>query len=192
MSDPQWKFLEEVFLSNSISAALGHSSTYKKQNLTEQERRKRSEILGEALKHDLCEVVAKHYSSRPVNPKHHAQHIGAIARHLSRKHTALLDNGRFRFGTAQKALNLYLKFLWCADRIPMPPDCPVDAKVLGKLPLSSPLKAIKWTQIKDKATYCNLVSMARIVAGNEPLAEWELRVWPATGCSAWVTSTSQN
>lgn len=191
MTNQQWEFLEEVFLSNSMSAALGHSSTYDR-TLTEEKRRKGSEKLRETLKSDLCKVVAKHYSSRPATPKDHAQHISAIARHLSRKHAAILDKGRFRYGIAQKALNLYLKFLWCADRIPIPPDCPLDAKVIGKLPPLSPLKAIKWTQIKDKATYCNLISAIRIVAGSELLAKWELRVWPAKGCSTWVISKSQN
>ena len=46
-----------------------------------------------------------------------------------------MDGGAMKFGRAQKFFNMYFKFMWCAGKIPTPPHCPFDRKILyGKLP----------------------------------------------------------
>jgi hypothetical protein len=49
-----------------------------------------------------------------------------------------------RIGLAQKALNLYLKYLWCLGEIHEPPHCPLDSIVLGQVP---GCKDVRWTLI---------------------------------------------
>lgn len=41
-----------------------------------------------------------------------------------------LRGGKLKFGRAQKILNGYLKYLWCAGRINTPPHCPFDDRVI--------------------------------------------------------------
>lgn len=178
MSDQAWNFLEEVFLSNSISAALGRSSTYESPSSAN------SEALGKVLRSELCELV-KEYAS-PVLEESHIQNIAKLAHHVTGCCAPLLKGGYLRFGVAHKALNLYLKFLWCAGRIPAPPHCPFDGKVIAELhklrKLPANLRDLSWTQMNE-ATYRELVSAAKERLKDEPLAKWELRTWPATGCS---------
>lgn len=46
----------------------------------------------------------------------------------------------FRIGSAQKALNLYRKYLWCLGYIPFPPHCPFDATIIDQLPVCQKIK----------------------------------------------------
>jgi hypothetical protein len=84
----------------------------------------------------------------------------------------LLAGGKFRIGTAQKALNLYLKYLWCLGKIRMPPHCPFDAQIIKKIP-KSPCQS--WTKLKDEEEYLKLVAAANDTANPLSLAVWELR-----------------
>lgn len=79
---------------------------------------------------------------------------------------------RFRIGVAQKALNLYLKYLWCLDRIPVPPHCPFDSTVLRELELE-----FSWTRSSKIEDYKSWVEHAKVAAGTKTLAEWELQLW---------------
>ncbi len=108
---------------------------------------------------------------RPVGDAAHVRRIVALADRLTREHPRALVRGRFRIGPAQKALNLYLKYLWSAGWIPMPPHCPFDAVIMGALPYRH---RVSWTQLDAPEGYQKLVSVAREVAGSVPLAEWEL------------------
>jgi hypothetical protein len=85
-----------------------------------------------------------------------------------------LKNGRFRIGIAQKALNLYLKYLWCVGLIPMPPHCPFDSSIIGHLP---ECMNFNWTAIDSIDDYQKLVNSARKKADDKPIAEWELELW---------------
>lgn len=40
-----------------------------------------------------------------------------------------LEGGHLNYGVSQKVLNLYLKYLWCLDLIPIPPHFPVDSRI---------------------------------------------------------------
>ena len=128
----------------------------------------RNEFRG-ALRRTLDEY-AESYAT-PVGSDVHVRRIGVLADRLSRGHPEALADGRFRIGPAQKALNLYLKYLWSAGWIPRPPHCPFDAVVISALPYRS---RISWTALDSLDGYRTLVSVATAVAGTVPLAEWEL------------------
>jgi hypothetical protein len=100
--------------------------------------------------------------------------LKALSERLSQDHADALRAGRFRFGTAQKALNLYLKYLWCIGRVPTPPHCPFDYQVISTLP---GWQAIKRTALTSRAKYLHLVAAARKRADGVPLAEWELKLY---------------
>ena len=186
MNTQRWKFLEGVFLSNAIASALGHSSTYAIKD------EKGRETVRDALRSELCDLARK-YACKVVGADAHVENIEELARRVSARCGSSLKCNRLRFGVAQKALNLYLKFLWCAGRIQdTPPHCPFDSTVIdtlrrnlreqNRLPSGWKNTWNKWTEVDDKDIYCEWVKAATIVAGNESLAEWELRVWPTKGC----------
>ena len=172
MTDPQWRFLEDVFLSNAIGVSFSvraGGGIYLKGATGDQ----RLELRG-AVRRELLRLA--HGYSVSVIEEQHIQNISELASSVSRTCEPALHDGCFRFGIAQKALNVYLKYLWCADRIPIPPHCPFDAIIIGKLKLTLGCPD-QWTKIVDAAPYREWVSAARLVAGAKSLAEWELGVW---------------
>jgi hypothetical protein len=77
-------------------------------------------------------------------------------------------------GPAQKALNPFLKYQWCAGWIPSPPHCPFDALIIGQLPAT--LRTAR-TALDDLRHYQRLVDAARQAAGGLSIAEWELHLY---------------
>ena len=110
----------------------------------------------------------------PVTEEEHLSNLIRLADDFTSKFPHFLKNKRFRIGIAQKALNLYLKYLWCADLISQPPHCPFDSIVINRLPNCSDLR---WTSIDTIEDYQRLVQNARRVADGKSIAEWELEVW---------------
>jgi hypothetical protein len=127
------------------------------------------------VKTDLVKALeefSQHYSSAGMSDRGHVLNIGRLADRMTERCGSLLYENRFRIGVAQKALNLYLKYLWCIDLIPEPPNCPFDRTIIQEL---DGCHGINWSQFDDMATYDLLVTAARIRAGGQTLAEWELR-----------------
>jgi hypothetical protein len=170
-ADRKWLFLDEVFLSNAIGAALGHSGTYKKEGGPKD----KSEILGRALIAQLRKLAAAY--SVPVDEEEHINNIRALAKNISAGCAECLKGGGLRFGVAHKALNVYLKFLWCEGRITMPPHCPFDDGMIKKLNKHLPRGCGRqWTR-GTEGDYRAWVTAAKVLAGTKPLAEWELELY---------------
>lgn len=60
-------------------------------------------------------------SENPVSDEHHCDAIARIADTLSSEFGEILAEGRLRFGTSQKAFNLYLKYLWALNEAQIHP-----------------------------------------------------------------------
>lgn len=171
-SDLKWRFLEEVFLSNAIGDAFSvraGGGIYAPGTDDDQRWKLRDAVKG------LLRRLASKYST-VVGEEEHIQNIAEFSNELSSSCGHLLAQGRFRFGIAQKALNVYLKYLWCAERIPVPPHCPFDSIVINKLklPVDCPYQ---WTKVDDASVYRRWVHAAKAVAGNQSLSDWELSIW---------------
>lgn len=123
MTELQWHFLDGEFLTLTINGALQRSSTYATESDHDRETVRRK------LKSNLREI-AKSYSAA-VGEEQHIRNIQELASRLNRDCARFLNGGCLRFGIAQKALNLYLKYLWCPGRIPLPPHCPFDDRVIN-------------------------------------------------------------
>jgi hypothetical protein len=213
---PQLKraFLEDEFLTLSISGALQHSGTYKKEeehNPQENEREKKErqkaqrkkhtkeqEQLQSALRSGLCIVATKYISEGGVKKEDHLKNIHLLVAYVNKSCSPFLKDDTLRLGIAQKALNLYLKYLWCVGIIKAtPPHCPFDRTVLQdflKLPDN-------WTEVNDDPVYEQWVTKAekaRDDAQCESLAEWELFVWNSSrpgrkaGCPLTSNSTTES
>jgi hypothetical protein len=191
------KFLEELeFPSATMNATLvgrGSGEVYKPTATLPQRQTVRYE-----LQRALLDLVALYPSSTvdsTVDEDAHVENIITLAKGVSAEVGKYLIGDGLTVGRAQKALNLYLKYLWCAGRKLMPPHCPFDGIVIGildKLPELPPtLKTshwsektgqwtetpIPWTAIADRDKYCELVKAARDRIKDESLAVWELRAW---------------
>lgn len=138
--------------------------------------------LHRGLSHAL-DTLAREYA-HPVSEEQHLRHIGELADRISADCPGALRGNRFRLGPAQKALNLFLKYLWCAGWIPTPPHCPFDSIIIGTLPHAS---RCAWTDLDSMAQYQQLVAAARRIAGDRTLAQWELEVYETLASRTRVT-----
>jgi hypothetical protein len=82
--------------------------------------------------------------------------------------------GKFKISHAQKSLSVYLKHLWCLDKIQEPPVCPVDRKILEKA--GAPVAKRAWTRIDNVKDYKEQLEYIKIKAeeSNKSIATWEL------------------
>lgn len=167
-------FIIDQVLVNSIGAAFQHAGVYVGGLDTLDPRKKE-------LRTDLRErlIALGDTYKNPVDENKHCQNVEKLAKELTTAHKdkGLLRNDRFRIGIAQKALNLYLKYLWCLDEIPEPPHCPIDREIIKVL--SIPWKerdSYNWTQLDDLKKYKELIGMCKDKAEGS-VAEWELKEW---------------
>lgn len=166
------QFLKYEFFDWTIRGAFGRGNVYEK-TAGDTERGN----LHEALRSSLERLIPRYgvAVSDDDDDEYHIQNIVDLSKELSEKHAGVLNDKCFRIGTAQKALNLYLKYLWCVGKVLRPPHCPFDANIIGKLKLPSNT-CRTWTQLKDIEDYKKWVVAAKAEAGGTPLAVWELRL----------------
>jgi hypothetical protein len=153
-------------MSNAIISALQHNKTYRPGTGDPLRPRFRSALANIMRQESQVYLQA-------VSDDQHCAVIRTISDSLSQSFSDGLIGGRFRYGTAQKALNLYLKFLWRLGRIPTPPHCPVDRIVLKKGGIDA-----MWTKSDSEAEYRRWIETLRRKARPLSLADWEYQVWP--------------
>jgi hypothetical protein len=161
------EFLHDQFLAMSISASLQHAGIYK-DKISDDERNE----FRNALRKKLREISTEY--DHPVGEARHEDNIELLANRMSDQFGGIFKDGKYRIGLAQKALNLYLKYLWCEEEIPTPPHCPFDRMIIEELLKKKP---INWTDMDDIEDYRELVSVAEKKAKGLSLAEWELKTY---------------
>lgn len=127
MNSEQFDYLKSELFSLTLMGTVQRGKLYQKDSSEHQRKAFRR-----ALRFEL-ERLAEQYRG-VVSERRHFANIERLSRTLSGKHAKALSGKRFRIGSAQKALNLYLKYMWCLGHIPIPPHCPFDARVLSKVP----------------------------------------------------------
>lgn len=123
----------------------------------------------------LQRLVQEQYRNGPVTGSTHIQNIEDLCNQISSAFGDLLQERRFRIGVGQKLLNLHLKYLWCLNKINMPPHFPIDRIILEELKM--PGADTNWTKFDDIETYKEIIANAEKTAKDLPLAEWELAVF---------------
>jgi len=180
MTEAQRRFLKTVRVSceasamqNSILAAFQHGGIYKESTGTAYREDFRCALRLEIRK------IATGYSGK-VGEETHCDNIGKLADSITRQFSKILKGDRFRIGTAQKALNLYLKFLWCLGIHPVPPPhCPLDRTILEKAGVRG-----AWTKLDCMKTYQEWIGRVKVKANGKSIGEWELESWQAAKPSA--------
>ncbi len=166
------QFLLSQLFNMTLAATVQHSPTYQK-DASEKEK----VSFRKSLQNSLVSISEQYRGE--ISETTHCKNIQVLAKELSANHRNALDKGRFRIGSAQKALNLYLKYLWCLGRIGMPPHCPVDGIILNELAKTTGYKKIGWTRLDSITMYEEIICKAKEVAGKLPLSEWELQFYNA-------------
>ncbi|WP_394202141.1 hypothetical protein [Shewanella waksmanii] len=130
---------------------------------------KQSSMVRRAIRQQLVELQALYVKGGQSEADHIAV-ISHLANQISQSHQAWLHQGRFRFGVAQKLINLYLKYLWCAELIAEPPHCPIDGIIRDLANLD-----YYWISNDSAQDYINAISQLKIIAAPNSLALWELQ-----------------
>lgn len=183
------RFLADEFFAASWNAAVQRNTTFAK--LDEQDSKDKKDEFRKCLKEEIFKMLPE-YAETSVS---HEQHLNNIKRLIdkSEKYSDILkdcgteENGnsdpnstRMKAATAQKILNVMLKYCWCAGWINMPPDMPIDSRVLAelnKLNKNEKQFKISWTKdLKKTDDYKNVINAAEATV-DEPLAIWELKIW---------------
>ena len=131
-------------------------------------------VFRDALTQAIRAEAVRYVQTIRVLDTEHCEAIRRISDVASAKFGHILLNQRFRYGTAQKAFNLYLKYIWRLGVLGAgkPPHCPVDGQVLKAAGLVG-----KWTHSDDEQEYMRWIEGIRKVAGKLALADWEYGIW---------------
>ncbi|MEQ9426119.1 MAG: hypothetical protein RJQ09_16970 [Cyclobacteriaceae bacterium] len=164
----------EKAASKAISAATQHNSLYSKQikdkekfpiregwtqyliKLSEKfkvqvsERSYESEIL--ALKDSMNQQFKKYF--------------------LEVEHPKYRYAAGFRISHSQKSIGVFLKHLWCMDKIVTPPQCPVDRIILEKAEIK--YQKANWAYVNTIEEHRKKIEQLKASSGHSNLAEWEL------------------
>lgn len=121
----------------------------------------------------LSSKVLPQYNRLLDEPQHY-RNIDGLIDFATRVGKTVLDKEGYKYGVAQKLLNLALKYHWCLGLSEEPPHCPVDRIVISKTKYKG---KINWTQITQRAKYEEVIEEVRRLAKAKGLsmAEWELK-----------------
>lgn len=164
------KFIENELWYLSLTGAFQRNSVYT-ENIDDNNGKKK-EAFKKKLKEHIVEIAQRYHVF--VSDE---EHVGNMLALIALNNDEILKDGKLTFGTVQKLLNLYLKYMWCTDRLAhIPPHCPVDSIILKS---SKQYKYKSWTQLDCKNEYMLYITDLRERANevNLNLAEWELSVF---------------
>lgn len=156
------------FMDATIRAGLTRGTPVYKPNISKPKK----DTVRDAIKEKLCKYATSFYMERVVEHEEHISTIKRFAREISEAYSDNLLNGKLVFGRAQKLLNLYLKYLWCADIMKYePPHCPVDSIISNEVD-----GHYTWTTSDIEKEYRDIVKLIKQKAEAEELsmAVWEL------------------
>ena len=127
---------------------------------------------------NVMAYIRHHLLPQYVNTVSEEQHLTNIQELVAEATTygiVVLKDG-YRYGIAQKLLNLMLKYMWCLGHIAEPPHCPIDRIVIDKTSLKG---RVNWTEIVDQTQYVRVINSVKAVANVKQLsvAQWELEYY---------------
>src|SRR5438094_8884798 len=100
-------------LAKSFQGALQRNPTYR-EGVAEAKRKEFRAEWAKLIREESC---CYFQPAQPVSDIQHCETIRRVSENLSRRFEKILEEGRLRFGTSQKALNLYLKYLWRLGKV---------------------------------------------------------------------------
>lgn len=175
------KFIHYEILASTLLAGFMHAKIYNpKSNLNKKELESAKTKMRWDIKQCLVNI-GKNYTDHKVNNEQHIKNINQLKDCITTKYNLILFKGEFRFGIAQKLLNLYLKYLWALGWIiPIPPHCPIDSTVSKTL--NHEYKFSKSDSVDEYKKIIEKTNQVAIKNGNR-IAEWEMNEFLETNYS---------
>lgn len=125
------------------------------------------------IRAQLDDLLAQ-YNQKKMGESEHIAQIEQFAQDISQQFGEILHEQTFRFGVAQKLLNLHLKYLWSAGFLMRePPHCPIDNILRDKVNL-----AYHWVSSNSSSDYQAAIAQLKQYAHGSSLAMWELKQSP--------------
>lgn len=164
------KYLERELWILAWNASVQHATLYRNgawQNSRDEIDRFRRKVIEHIKNHIIPQYKG------PVEELRHCENIRGLIAYANEVDTGVLGKEGYKYGVAQKVLNLALKYYWCLGLIEEPPHCPVDKIVIDKTPFRG---KVNWTQMLNEREYLNIISAIRSLAAkeNRSIAQWEL------------------
>ena len=119
-------------------------------------------------------LIPQYYAG--CTEEQHYYNIERLINYANDVDPGILKTVGYKYGVAQKLLNLALKYYWCLGLINDPPHCPVDRIIISKTKHSG---IINWTQITEKSEYQKVIEEIKVLAGKSQLSipAWELTIF---------------
>lgn len=121
----------------------------------------------------LSSQIIPMYDKVEVNEEQHYRNIDALVAYANSVGGKVLGELGYKYGIAQKLLNLVLKYHWCLGAVTEPPHCPVDRIVIDK----TRSRGESWTRIVRRAEYQMIIEDIKRLAGTQSVAAWELSMY---------------
>ena len=168
--DRKTEYLERELWILAWNASVQHAALYKNgvwQNQRDQIDIFKSKIIG----HVKTKVLPQYNVT--VGEEQHCRNIRDLINYANTIDAGLLGENGYKYGAAQKVLNLCLKYYWCLGQIKEPPHCPIDKIIIDKTIYRG---KINWTQMLTEKEYLKVISAVRSLADREncSIAQWEL------------------
>ncbi|MCI1265115.1 MAG: hypothetical protein LKG19_00990 [Saprospiraceae bacterium] len=160
------KLKSELIWAATRQGAFQRSNIYLNGQINNDKKRAFREFIKKFL---FDNIFKKHYKTK-INEEQLYNLIADLQKHSQLNFNEILKGGELRFGNAQKVINLYLKSMWIAEWLDIPPHFPVDRiiqNIMGTI--------LPWTNM-DKAGYNSIIVKAQklmLADGYTELAEWE-------------------
>lgn len=176
-------FLLDEFFENSWNAAVQRNQTYN-DNVSKEDKK----LLKNNVKQIVIEMLDE-YSEKKIDDDVHYENIDKIITNIPDSLNQELKETKLKAATAQKVLNMMLKYCWCRGWIKEPPQMPIDDMNIKKLiteankqskfdNVDTIKKYSSWTKkIEDLEDYKNIIKSIRKILYKKSLAKWELENW---------------
>lgn len=151
----QIKFLKEQLWASTIRAATTRAGEIYKPGTTKEDKAK--------FKAELYEyvnvMIHNHYEAKVPDDQTHLFNISNLKEFASNFGFVC-----FRYGHAQKVLNLFLKYMWSLGLVKEPPHFPVDRLIQQKMKIKN---SSNWTKDMEEDQYTKVIEEARALAKRE-------------------------
>jgi hypothetical protein len=153
------------------SASVQRSNLYKERDGHTQEKN----LFRERITEFLSLKVMPLYKYQ-ISEEDHYKNIDALINYAEKIKGTLLAADGYKYGVAQKLLNLALKYYWCLGLIAEPPHCPIDRIVISE---TKSKNFINWTRITKKSEYEEVIEDVKRLAHDRGLSVplWELTIY---------------
>lgn len=118
-------------------------------------------------------IIPQYVKGCTEEEEQHYENIEALIAHAKKVDPGILGVAGYKYGAAQKLLNLALKYYWCLGIVSEPLHRPIDRVIISKTRYSG---KINWTQILKKSRYEEVIKEVKALATLKGLsiAQWKL------------------